>query len=343
VLPKANRYDLGVLYRVRRFFSGQKIEALITYGFTADSWARVAARMAGVPVIISSVRTSSEDIWMIHHVNRMLASSTSHFIANSQAVADYLLDTINVSNRNISIIPNGIDVSRFGGQPTRDQVRRSLGLDPNAFAVGIVSRLSPEKNVEGFVRIAHQLSHKIPQARFVIVGDGPEMPSLKALSETLGMSDLIQWLGERDDVPVILNSLDVAMLTSFREGLSNAILEYMASGLPVVASAVGGNPELIRHNETGFIYPVTDLNSAVDYLYSLFSDADLRNRIRSSGRQVAVRDYSIAAMVSKTQSLLLQLLKEPDTTGDRIMLEIALGDRKASMQGLRGPGQEGEN
>jgi glycosyltransferase involved in cell wall biosynthesis len=337
VIAKHGRYDCTSLVRLRRFFRKEKIEALVTFGFTADFWARSAAYLAGVPVIISSVRTSNEDISYIHWINRLLASVTDHFIGNSQAVADYLRNRIRVSDSDISVIANGIDISRFSNfSESKKEVRRSLGLDSESFVIGVVNRLSPEKNLDAFIHLAEKLYQRIPQACFIVVGDGPDMERLKVVSNGF---EALHWLGERNDVPRILSALDVAMLTSFREGLSNAILEYMASGLPVVASDVGGNSELVRPGQTGFLYPVDNLDFAVDYLFQLFQDAALRQGFGAAAKQVAAREYSIDSMVNKTQDLLLRLLTQKRSSVD-ISLDNSNTDEGQSAARALGAGPQ---
>lgn len=319
VMPKKSRYDALSIARLRSFFKTQDVMAVITFGFTADSWARVAAKTARVPVVISSVRTSNEDLGFVHRVNRILAPWTSHFIGNSFAVKDYLRNVVGVADSRISIIPNGLDFTRFNGSEKRAAVRQRIGLSPGDFVVGIVSRLSPEKNVQAFVRVAASVSKSVPNARFVVVGDGPERANIRRLIGELGVEGVITLLGERSDVPSILQALDVAMLTSRREGLSNSLLEYMATGLPIVASAVGGNPEVLANGETGLLYQVDDLEAATQQVLRLYSNSDLRQSLSASARKAAGERYSTAAMVTATQDLVLRLL--PEAAKSRILSE----------------------
>ncbi len=309
VVEKHSRYDATILPRLRRKFLADGIHVLISFGSTADAWARVAARMARLPVIVSSVRTPSDVSKVIDLTNWVLASITDHYIVNSDAVRSYLRDVVRVPSRLISLIPNGIDLERFSPAP-RSEVRHSLGLEADALAIGMVCRLSSEKNIEQFLRASRALCQHSPRSRFFVVGDGPERERLHALGNSLALNGSLTWLGERDDVPRILSAMDIAMLTSWRAGLSNAVLEYMAAGLPVVASAVGGTPAVIRHGESGLLFPAGDDGRCLEYLRALEREPALRERLGREARRDAEQRFSTTSLVRRTEDLLARLLHD---------------------------------
>ncbi len=301
VVEKRSRYDVGIIPRLRRHLRGAGV--VITFGSTADLWGRVAARAAGVPVVMSSVRTSREDLRLVNWTNRCLRALGDAYIANSQAVAKYLLD-LGVPNERIAVIPNGIDLERFRATPERATVRHELGLPGGSFVVGMVSRLSPEKDPVGFVRVAARVAPALPQVHFVLIGDGPLRGAVEAEVAASNLQASFHCLGARSDVPHILPAFDLAMLTSRREGLSNTLLEYMAASLPIVATNVGGNPEVLREGETGMLYAGDDVAAGAAVVLQLARDDDRRKKMGSAARRAVEERFSMTAMVNSTAALL---------------------------------------
>lgn len=305
VVEKKFRYDFSVISRLKAFLQGT--DFLITFGFTANVWCRVAARWAGVPVVVSSVRTSSEESLLIDFVNRALVPFTDHYIANSNAAGGYLRK-IGVAAEKCSIIVNGFDLERITTvKDEPEAVRCSLDISESSFCVGMVSRLSPEKNVESYLRIAQAFCQTCPDAVFVVVGDGPEAERLKHLALEWKLGSNLRWLGERNDVPRLLRCFDIVMLTSLREGLSNTLLEYMAAGLPIVASNVGGNAEVIDHGKTGFLFSVNDTGQAVRHLERLRGDRDFCLRLGQQARLEVASRFAMPQIIARTQELLIRL------------------------------------
>ncbi len=306
VVLKRSRYDTSILRRLYRYFQTKGTAAVMTFGFTADAWGRVAAKLARVPVVVSSVRTSHEDSRLLETVNRCLASLADHYIVNSEAAAEHLRRYTRVAHNAISTIPNGLDLDRFIQAPgERARTRAELGIPEDEIVVGVVSRVSVEKNVEMFIRVARLVLERM-KAGFIIVGDGPERCRLQRMTQDL---DRVHWLGERSDIPRWLSAFDIAMLSSDREGISNAVLEYMAAGLPVVASAAGGTPEVVVDGTTGLLFRPGDETAAVSAVLTLANDHSLRRTMGDAGRQHVENHFSMDAMVHATESLLLRLLE----------------------------------
>lgn len=192
----------------------------------------------------------------------------------------------------VTQIYNGVDTDRFSPSMTRGEVRKELGIEEGAFVVTICGRLDPIKDHLTLFRAVEAVRARGVAIRLLVIGDGPERPRLER-----AVGPGIDLLGNREDVPRILGDTDVFALTSLNEGISNTILEAMASGLPVVATDVGGNPELVDDGVTGVLVSPGAPESIADALIEYWQDRDLRSAHGEAGRQRALRDFSTSAMV----------------------------------------------
>ena len=248
-----NKFDIRVLWRLTRLLRNREIDAVITVG-AGDKmfWGRLAAKRAGVPVVISALHSTG---WpdCITWLNRRLTPLTDAFIAVAEKHAKYLVEHENLPSGRVVVIPNGVDTDRFQlARPTAD-VRQQLGIPHSAPLVGIVAVLRPEKNHEMFLRVAARVRRDVVEAHFLIIGDGPRRPELELLAAQLGLSDCVHFLGKRFDVPELLGLLDVFVLTSHNEANPVSILEALATGKPVVSTAVGSIPETVLEGVTGYL------------------------------------------------------------------------------------------
>ncbi|MGH9350949.1 MAG: glycosyltransferase, partial [Terriglobia bacterium] len=262
-----------------------------------------AARLAGVPGVLGSHRQIGD----CFRPSQLRAQSlgfrlSDRVICNSRAAAQALLDQ-GLPQRKIEVIPNGLSADAFVPAPP------ALPRSPATLRVGMIARMNnPVKNYPGFLRAAARLAPKFPYLEFVLVGDGPLRPELEQLSKSLGLEDRVRFLGDRQDIPAVLASLDVSVLNSFSESLSNAILESMAAGLPVVATNVGGNADLVREGETGFLVPSDDEASLASAIERLIAQPGLRSAFGQKAREITLENYSVEGVVERYTQLYLKLL-----------------------------------
>jgi len=216
-----------------------------------------------------------------------------------------------VPNRLMRVIRNGIDTRRFTAMPARREAKRALGLGPRTPVVGTLCRLSPEKQLgmllEAFGRVARV--HRT--VRLCIAGDGPERESLETLAASLGIRDRVVFLGHRSDVVGVYAALDVFALTSKNEALPMAVLEAMAAGVPVVATAVGGVPEVICHNRTGILTDPGDTDAIEAGIRELLGNRGLRGRLAREARQVARSQFSAQRRLSEIAEVYRELTGKP--------------------------------
>jgi glycosyltransferase involved in cell wall biosynthesis len=222
-------------------------------------------------------------------------------------LADYLSESCRVPRSRLHQIPNGIDVARFAAA-RRGQLRHRLGLSPDAFVLGTVARLAPIKNLELTFGPLAQLVASGIDAHFVIAGDGPTRAELAATAGRMGVGARVHFLGMVDDPTTVLPELDLFLITSHAEGTSLSLLEAMATGLPCVATAVGGNPEVLADGAAGRLIPANDAGALAHALRELIASPDERNRLGAAGQRRAQQRYSLHAMVDAYESLYDRLM-----------------------------------
>jgi sugar transferase (PEP-CTERM/EpsH1 system associated) len=282
----------------------------------ARNWAAFdavpAARLAGIPMVIHGEhgREASDPHGLNRKRNRLrrlLSPLVNCFVTVSFDLQRWLKETVGIPARKIVTIHNGVDTARFssGG---REPGRRALGLPQDQIVVGTVGRLDPVKDQAGLLRAFKLAREAHPGALLVIVGDGPCRAELSALAAELGLGAWIRFLGERADVPLLLKGMDLFVLPSIAEGISNTILEAMATGLPVVATRTGGNLELVEDAVTGMLVPVDDPQALAGALAAYLSDPELRALHGRAGRQRAMDEFSLERMVGRYRDLYLSVL-----------------------------------
>jgi glycosyltransferase involved in cell wall biosynthesis len=201
--------------------------------------------------------------------------------------------------RQVQVIHNGIYMQAAPGPAARREARRRLGVEPEHVVIGSVGRLDPVKDFPTMVRAFHDVRRVLPQSRLVIIGDGPERPTLGAEIVRLGLTDSVVMTGHREDVASLLPALDIYANSSIFEGVSLTILEAMAAALPVVATRVGGTPEVVLEGETGRLVPARDARIMAKVLLNLASDADTAKRMGANARRRVERHFSIQQMVDR--------------------------------------------
>jgi L-malate glycosyltransferase len=264
-----------------------------------------AARFAGVPVVLGSHRQLGDlltrgQFWAQLTAFRMC----DRVLCNSRAAASRLRNA-GLSERKLEVIPSGLPERSF------EQCTPAIPRLPGAVRIGMIARMNdPVKNYPAFLRAAARVAKELPAAEFLLVGDGSLRPGLEAMAADLAIPGKVNFVGERHDIPAILASLDVSVLISSSESLSNVILESMAAGVPVVATDVGGNPELVRDGETGMLVLPGDEDRLVDVLLRLARDAGLRQQLSQRGRELARTSFHIDVISRRYEELYLSLLEE---------------------------------
>jgi len=253
-------------------------------------------------------------------VRRLFSPFVTRYVALSPDLARYLERRVRIAPERISQIYNGVDIARFCPSPNAGEIGADRPFqDARYWCVGTVGRMEPVKDQLNLARAFVMAVRAHPEARqrmrLVLVGDGSLRPQVEQILAEAGMRDLAWIAGERADVPDMLRDLDLFVLPSLGEGVSNTILEAMASGLPVVATDVGANGDLVEHGVTGCLAPAGDSNALARAIVMYFGDPALAKRHGEAGRERAVRKFSLERMVEQYQDLYARLLHRPLARG----------------------------
>jgi len=298
----------------------------------------IPAWLAGVPARIhgehgrdvSDLDGSSRKYQL---VRRLYRPFVSQYVALSQDLAGYLQHKVGVPSSSISQIYNGVDATKFSPAQPRSQITGCPFGEPHHRLFGTVGRMQTVKDqltlAKAFVEVLSVHPALRDSLRLVMIGDGPLRAQAMTVLEAGGVAEL-SWLpGERSDVADILRGLDCFVLPSLAEGVSNTILEAMASGLPVIATRVGGNAELMIEGESGLLVPSADVPAMAQAILHYAQHPELAHRAGEVGRAEVERRFSLDAMVATYQRL-YDRFSSPRVAGDYRPRELGKADRLAS-------------
>jgi len=297
--------DWRVIGRLARRMRERKIDAVVTVGTGGDKmfWGRLAAWRAGVPVILSALHSTG----LPDHVelpNRLLAPITDGFIGCAKPHGEYLVRAEGCPRHKVFVVPNGVDTERFRPLAPPPGLREQVGLPADAPTAAIVAALRPEKNHELFFDAAAQVLRRLPQARFLVIGDGARRATLQERVDQLGLSDAVHFLGTRSDVPELLSLVNVLVLSSHMEANPVSILEGLACGKPVVATRVGSVPETVQHGTTGLLVDPGNADQLASALGDLLESPATAAALGRAGRELVVSSWSLDGMVAGYQNLI---------------------------------------
>jgi glycosyltransferase involved in cell wall biosynthesis len=272
----------------------------------SENWrTRIASLAApGVRVISSERSVNSWKRFHHHALERALATITARIVVNADAIRTFLIEEGGLPASKIRLIHNGVDTDQFAPLADRDRARRARGWLPGTFVIGHTGTMVPHKGQRQVLAACAAAAFAIPDMRIVLVGDGPDRAHLLELATELGLAKCLEMPGFVRDVPEVLGSLDAYVhFSREREGCSNAILEAMACGIPVIATDVGGNRELVEDGVNGILVPEEDVEAVSRALARLAADTAMRERLGSAAVDAVRTRFAVARMVEATQAL----------------------------------------
>lgn len=315
--PLTSFYDRNMVKQLRRFrafLRERRIDVVHTDGFYTNVFGIAAAKLAGVPARIgfrgetqTDGRTSAQNL-----VERTVFRFASVIHANSEAVKNFLIEQ-GVPARNIAVVYNGLDFARVMPPPdlTRDVALEMFHLPRERQFVTMIANLhNPVKDYPMFLRAAASVRREFPEAAFVVAGEGEMLKDLRALARDLRIEQDVFFIGRCNHVAELLFASDLCVLSSKAEGFSNAILEYMGAGRPVVATDVGGAREAIAESESGYLVASGDHETMAARLIDLLRDPQKASAMGERGRSIVQQRFSSEVQLQRTAELYDQLLAE---------------------------------
>ncbi|NMN96666.1 glycosyltransferase [Nocardiaceae bacterium YC2-7] len=325
---RSKRQALPALTELVREFRRFAPDVVITRGYNAELLGRVAAIITGVRHNVMWVhncgdtepRTKARRI-----ADRILDRWTSAYFGVARTQISYMVDDLHYPERKIDIIYNGVDPSLFDTGRNRSAVTE-FGIAESSPVVGILAAMRPEKDHANFLAAARRVLSTIPDAKFLVVGDGPERAHIEATARDLGVDDSVVFTGSRSDVAALLAAMDVFVLSSYSvECFPMALLEAMACGLPAVCTAVGGVPEMIDDGVTGFLVRARDADALGDKLVEILSDRSVLEAMGKAARSRVESEFSLATSVAAAESALERLVGSAPSSPKRpIRLTVVL-------------------
>jgi len=308
------RYWPIAIYKLFRLIKRLKPGVVHTHLYEAGIWGRIVAKIAGVSVIITTEHGMT--LWKKRHhliIEGFVNRFTDRMIAVSEDIRQRRIRDEGVSPDKIIMIPNAVDIVRFGVTDSRERVRRELGLETSALVIGTVARLVTAKRLDNLLEAAQMVCKAFPQARFLIIGDGPLRDELEHQAVNLGLAPQhVLFLGSRQDIPELLSAMDIFALSSEREGLPVSLLEAMAASRPVVITRVGGIPQVIQDRHNGLLVSPHDPKAIAGAILALAEDSTLCGSIAREGYRTVEAQYSINVVGQQIVALYDGLLKKKD-------------------------------
>jgi glycosyltransferase involved in cell wall biosynthesis len=308
-VQKRWKVDPSAFHRLRRIIQRLKPDLVHTWIFAANSYGRQAAFSAGVRHVLAGERCVDRwKSWREFAVDRYLARKTDWIVTNSAGVTDFYASW-GIPREKFVVIPNGIrlpdpECDILEDRPiARQALLAELKLPGHARLIGAVGRLWPQKRYKDLIWAADLLKVIRDDTYLLIVGEGPERERLERFRDQVQIQDRVRFLGHRVDVPEILRHLDCFWIGSGFEGQSNSLMEAMATGVPVIASNIAGNQELIEQGVSGFLVPVGDRAGFARWTHSLLEDSTKAHRIGAAARERMRHEFSVERMIARYADL----------------------------------------
>ncbi len=304
--PMRSEFDLLSALKLARALRRFGADIAHYHTARAHTLGLAASRIARTPVKVLSRRVdfpvSGNPLSRIKY-----KASVDAVIAITKAVKDVLIRG-GVEPGVISVIYSGIDLANHDCPADGAAVRAELGIPESSYLVGAIGALAPHKAQAFLLKAAAKLAEERDDVRYIIAGDGELERKLKALARSLGVTDIVTFAGFRRDIRAVLGAIDLFVLSSVAEGLCTSMLDAMASGVPVVATRVGGVPEIVVDEECGLLVPPSDEAALAAAIARALDDADLRRRLADGGR-LRVKRFSLERTVTETERLYVRLLR----------------------------------
>ncbi|MCK4496142.1 MAG: glycosyltransferase [Candidatus Aminicenantes bacterium] len=303
-----SEFDIPAILRLSKAMRRKKCPLVHFHDAHSTAVGAVAASLAKVPLRLISRRVDFP-LNKNYFSRFKYTKNVDAIIPVSEGVKKVLVEG-GIDPEIIKVIPDGIDYTVFEEASSSNYLRHELSFSPDDYLVGIVAHLADHKGHKYLVKAARILKERAPKIKIIIVGEGPLMMELSKQVKEIQVEDIIFFLGFREDVPQILASLDLFVLSSYLEGLGSSLLDAMASKLPIVATKVGGVPELVINNKTGLLVPPRNPSALAKAILKLYNDRALASYFGQRGYELVHQKFSAEAMADKIIALYEKLAKK---------------------------------
>ena len=309
-IGKSRKFDPIAYFHLRQHVQELRPEIVHTWIFAANCYGRQAALSCGVKIIVAGERCVDrwKTRWQLA-IDRYFAHRTSAIVVPSTGVRDFYVHQKLPANK-FHVIPNGISTKDSGSISGRDELLDEFGLPHNSRLIGIVGRLWPQKRIKDAIWAGELISAVRDDTHLLIIGDGPQRWRLERFCEQVHVSNRIHFLGHRSDVLRLLPHFDCLWLTSEYEGMPNSIMEAMAAAVPVVATNIPGNRDLVIATETGHLVPVGDRAGFARVTHQLLDDNVRREKLGAAGRRRVIEHFSDEQMIQRYDSFYQTLIQD---------------------------------
>lgn len=295
------------MLRLARFIRANCFDVVHANDLYANLFAVPAAKWAGVRVIVSSQRDMSDSAWYTparRRVLRRIQRMSTHVLVNSAAIRSQLLQEERFESDRVCIVYNGIDVERYGSDERQVRTTELGSFLPGAKLIVMVANM--HRDVKGHCELlmaAQKVCREHPRALFLLVGDGEMRGTFEGQARSAGLENSVRFLGHRTDVAEILTHCHIGVLASRAEGLPNAVMEYMASGLATIATSVGGVPEIVENEVNGILVAPRNPDALSDAILRVLNDEDLRRRLGKAGRETMQLKCGFASLLRNLRNI----------------------------------------
>ena len=306
--------DWRIISKLGSVLRNEQIDLVHTHGMRAGILGQAAALLAKRPVVATihnlPIQPGGGYDWVRPLQVLLHRQAVHHVIAVSRAIAEQAQARLLVPGKRISVVYNGIVAANYDSRQQTTVERRLLGIDTDMPVIGAVARLERRKGIRYLIETIPLVESICGQIFTVIVGDGPERHQLQILAGALGVEKRVIFTGFRDDVPGLLQLFDLAAVPSVQEGLCIFCLEALASGCPVIASAIGGLPEIIEHGKTGLLVSPADPEALAKGIIALLRDRNMAEAMASQGRAMVAERFDRDTMIRKTEAIYEKIVTE---------------------------------
>ncbi|MCQ2560069.1 MAG: glycosyltransferase [Clostridia bacterium] len=313
-IPMRHKRDMGIIKQLKALMLQEKVDIVHTHGVRANLVGRLAAKQAGKKIVVTtehSLLAQDYPGFLSRMLNMLIEKFsrpiTTHFIAVSDGLRRALLKQ-GISENKITVIHNGLNPEDFVTHQPLDFWRQKLHIEASVPVVGIVGRLHPVKGHRYFLQAAQQILQTKPEVRFLVVGDGSERPSLEAYAAELGITDQVIFTGFVKEVAEIMPALNVLVIPSLWEGFGLTALEGMVLKVPVLASSIGGLPEVVEDEYTGLLVPPADSQALAEKTLWMLDNPEETRILSQNALKVLQEKFTSQVMAAKTEQLYAWLL-----------------------------------